>query len=36
MHAVNDPADVDNRLKNGVLDEFLKAKEEGKTPLHRL
>ncbi|MBK1835098.1 aldo/keto reductase [Roseibacillus ishigakijimensis] len=31
IHSIHSPEDVDNRLKNGVLDEFLKAREEGKT-----
>ncbi|HSH09055.1 MAG TPA: aldo/keto reductase, partial [Oceanipulchritudo sp.] len=30
IHTVRDPADVDSRLKEGVLDVLLKAKEEGK------
>lgn len=30
MHSVASPEDVDNRLGNGVLEEMLKAKEEGK------
>ncbi|MDO6439132.1 aldo/keto reductase [Cyclobacterium sp. 1_MG-2023] len=30
IHAVTSPSDVDNRLKNGVLDYVLKAKESGK------
>ncbi|MGI6457008.1 MAG: aldo/keto reductase [bacterium] len=30
IHAIDSPEDVENRLGNGVLDEFLKAKEEGK------
>lgn len=31
IHTVETPEDVDNRVKNGVLDVLLKAKEEGKT-----
>lgn len=31
IHALNTPEDVDNRIKEGVLDEFLEAKEKGKT-----
>jgi len=31
MHALNRPEDVDNRLKEGVLDVFLEAREKGKT-----
>jgi predicted aldo/keto reductase-like oxidoreductase len=31
VHSVNSVADVENRLKEGVMDVFLKAKEEGKT-----
>ena len=31
IHAIQSPEDVDERIKNGVLDEFLKAREEGKT-----
>ncbi|HVE17185.1 MAG TPA: aldo/keto reductase [Chthoniobacterales bacterium] len=31
MHALNTPGDVDSRIANGVLDEFIKAKEQGKT-----
>ncbi len=30
IHAVNTPEDVDNRLKAGVLDAFLEAKQKGK------
>lgn len=30
IHAVTSPSDVDSRLKNGVLDYVLKAKESGK------
>jgi aryl-alcohol dehydrogenase-like predicted oxidoreductase len=30
IHALRDPADVDERLQNGVLKVLLKAKEEGK------
>lgn len=30
MHDIDSPADVDNRLRNGVLDAMLKAKSEGK------
>lgn len=30
IHAIGSERDVDNRLENGVLDEFLKAREEGK------
>lgn len=30
VHSVRTPGDVDNRIENGVLDELLKAKEEGK------
>lgn len=30
IHSVTTPEDVDTRLDNGVLDEFIKAKEEGK------
>ncbi len=30
VHAVQDPADVDRRIANGVFDEIVKAKEEGK------
>jgi predicted aldo/keto reductase-like oxidoreductase len=30
IHAIQSPDDVDNRIENGVLDEFLKAREEGK------
>lgn len=30
MHNMSSFEDVDNRIKNGVYDEFLKAKEEGK------
>lgn len=30
IHAIASEQDVDNRLANGVLDEFLKAREEGK------
>lgn len=30
IHGITTPKDVDNRIKNGVLDEFLKAREEGK------
>ncbi|MDQ8191104.1 aldo/keto reductase [Roseibacillus persicicus] len=30
IHSIESPEDVDNRIKNGVLDEFLKAREEGK------
>ena len=31
IHSIRDPADVDTRLENGVLEVFLKAKQEGKT-----
>lgn len=31
IHAIGSEKDVDNRIENGVLDEFLKAKDEGKT-----
>ena len=31
IHAINTPKDVDNRIKEGVLDAFLEAKEKGKT-----
>lgn len=31
MHAVRNPADVDERIDNGVLDVMLEAKETGKT-----
>ena len=31
IHAINSPEDVDNRIKDGVLDAFLEAKEQGKT-----
>lgn len=31
MHGIHSPSDVDRRIENGVLDEFLKAREEGKT-----
>lgn len=31
IHALNTPEDVDNRLKAGVLDAFLEAKQKGKT-----
>ena len=31
IHAVRDPEDVENRIKDGVLDVFLEAKEKGKT-----
>jgi aryl-alcohol dehydrogenase-like predicted oxidoreductase len=30
MHDINSPEDVDDRLRNGVLDTMLKAKSEGK------
>jgi len=30
IHSISNPEDVDNRLKNGVLDVMLKAKSEGK------
>ena len=30
VHAIQTPEDVDNRIANGVLDELLKAKQEGK------
>ncbi|WP_114750083.1 aldo/keto reductase [Pleomorphovibrio marinus] len=30
IHAVTSPSDVDNRIKNGVLDVLLEAKESGK------
>lgn len=30
IHSVTTPEDVDNRLDHGVLDEFIKAKDEGK------
>ncbi len=30
VHAIGTPQDVDNRIVNGVLDEMLKAKQEGK------
>jgi uncharacterized protein len=31
IHAISTPQDIDNRLKGGVLDAFLEAKEKGKT-----
>jgi uncharacterized protein len=31
IHHLNTPADVDDRMNNGVLDAFLEAKEKGKT-----
>lgn len=31
IHAINSPEDVDNRIRDGVLDAFLEAKEKGKT-----
>jgi len=31
VHSLASPADVDERIANGVLDVFIKAKEEGKT-----
>lgn len=31
VHSVNSVSDVENRLKEGVIDVFLKAKQEGKT-----
>ena len=31
MHSINSAEDVNYRIENGVLDEFLKAKAEGKT-----
>lgn len=31
IHAINSPEDVDNRIKDGVLDAFLEAKQKGKT-----
>ena len=31
IHTISTPEDVDNRLKEGVLDAFLEAKEKGKT-----
>lgn len=31
VHSVNSVEDVENRLKEGVIDEFLRAKQEGKT-----
>jgi len=31
IHTITTPEDVDNRIKNGVLDVFLNAKEKGKT-----
>jgi aryl-alcohol dehydrogenase-like predicted oxidoreductase len=31
IHAVGTPEDVDNRIRDGVLDAFLEAKEKGKT-----
>lgn len=31
IHALQTPEDVDNRIKEGVLDVFLEAKEKGKT-----
>jgi aryl-alcohol dehydrogenase-like predicted oxidoreductase len=31
IHSIRDPADVDTRLENDVLEVFLKAKQEGKT-----
>ncbi len=30
VHSIRTPSDVDNRIENGVLDELLKAKQEGK------
>ena len=30
VHSIRTPGDVDNRIKNGVLDVLLKAKEQGK------
>ncbi len=30
VHAVQDPADVDNRIANGVFEEIVKARDEGK------
>ncbi|MEM9080702.1 MAG: aldo/keto reductase [Verrucomicrobiota bacterium] len=30
IHSIMSPQDVDNRWKNGVIDEFLKARDEGK------
>jgi uncharacterized protein len=30
VHSIRTPEDVDNRIENGVLDELLKAKEQGK------
>ncbi len=30
IHTIESPNDVDNRIQNGVLDEFLKAREQGK------
>ncbi len=30
IHALNTPQDVDNRIKDGVLDAFLEAKQKGK------
>jgi aryl-alcohol dehydrogenase-like predicted oxidoreductase len=30
VHSIRTPEDVDSRIENGVLDELLKAKEEGK------
>ena len=30
IHTINTPEDVDNRIKEGVLDAFLEAKEKGK------
>ena len=31
IHSINNPEDVDNRIKAGVLDVFMKAKQDGKT-----
>jgi predicted aldo/keto reductase-like oxidoreductase len=31
IHGIHSPDDIDQRIENGVLDEFLKAREEGKT-----
>lgn len=31
IHALNTPEDVENRIKEGVLDAFLEAKQQGKT-----
>jgi predicted aldo/keto reductase-like oxidoreductase len=31
IHTINSPEDVDNRIRDGVLDVFLEAKQKGKT-----